>query len=604
MEIRMYGEMINAFPDKYREEYDIRDSEVHFTGYTELDVSQYGVNKLKQLISIFEDMYKKTKIQRLPRTIGLLNRWIEIIQDKKYNVKMKRLSDLEPALQNYLVDFGHRIHRRISPEFDYHDCYMVTRVEFHKEYRDYHSDRWYPAYVEMRYIFEKIGQRYEFEHEFLAQDVVKKSVPEILLRAGFEKETPELRKKYLKYYHRYQDVIRQIGKQFVARGEGVDDAPNDTSRERDSFYNKKDVFKFSGEDKVVIDIFRDEDRGWEPKHVDTAEYYWARLEKRTRTRRLADDLEYGERCHSCDKTKSRCQCIEDVYDDPVDDDDFQQVAEIPIHPYCVVFDLQRHLRLTVHVDGLQEYKFDKNLHEKLVLPDNIKKLVRMLINHKEGNFIDIIKGKSGGAILLLTGKAGVGKTLTAEVFAEASEKPLYNIQASQLGTDPDSIEEKLRIYIRRASRWDAIMLIDEADVYVHERGNDLNQNAIVGVLLRVLEYHRATLFLTTNRPDLVDDAIASRCVARIDYKPPSKVDQKKIWKILSTVSKIVLDDSEIEKFVEVNSTFSGRDIKNILKLANLNSIATGQPITSEMIQYISQFNPTTVKRKIDEEKNR
>ena len=43
------------------------------------------------------------------------------------------------------------------------------------------------------------------------------------------------------------------------------------------------------------------------------------------------------------------------------------------------------------------------------------------------------------------------------------------------------------------------MLIDEADVYIKRRDDNITMNAVVGVFLRVLEYFNGLLFLTTNR---------------------------------------------------------------------------------------------------------
>jgi len=595
MRLRIHGDALAKFPIDSAKEFNITESELHYRGWTEVDTSHFSIRKLKKLLIVFEGL---KHYHKMGRNVQRLKDWIEIIEGGS-KTKMRTLQSFEVALQNYLAfKGGHRIYQLVSTDSDAYVAYMVTRVEFIEEYRDRSSNTFHPAKVEVRMAYEKLGEKYEHDIEFFAREVVRKPVPEILLRRGYVKESPDLRENYIKNYNYYQDVIKKIGKQYVATGEGIDDAPSDSGE--DSYrYGSADVFLFGNEDKVVIDIFRDSEKDWQPRHIDTAEFWWAKIEKRTGVHYKRDDLEKGERCWDCDKTKTKCKCTEDVFDTPMDDDDYESVSEIPVHPYIVVFDLQRHLRLTTHVENLREYRFDKKLHEKLVLPDNIKQLVTILINHKQANFVDIIRGKSGGAILLLTGQAGVGKTLTAEVFAEASQKPLYNIQASQLGIDPEKIEQKLRMFIKRASRWDAIMLIDEADVYVHERGNDLKQNAIVGVLLRVFEYHTATMFLTTNRPDLVDDAVASRCVARIDYKPPSIDDQKKIWKILAEVAKVKINEKEVDAFVKDNHIFSGRDIKNILKLANLQSIATNKPILAKDIKYISQFNPTLVKRELN-----
>jgi AAA+ superfamily predicted ATPase len=134
------------------------------------------------------------------------------------------------------------------------------------------------------------------------------------------------------------------------------------------------------------------------------------------------------------------------------------------------------------------------------------------------------------------------------------------------------------------------MLLDEADVYVHERGRDMQQNAIVGVFLRVLEYQDSVLFLTTNRPDDVDDAVASRCVARLNYRFPSQEEQREIWSILSKNSNILLSQKNIEQIVAENPGISGRDIKNLLKLALL--VRGKKPIRPEDIEFVRQFQPT------------
>ena len=61
-----------------------------------------------------------------------------------------------------------------------------------------------------------------------------------------------------------------------------------------------------------------------------------------------------------------------------------------------------------------------------------------------------------------------------------------------------------------------LRLLDEADVFVLERGLDLVQNAIVAEFLRTLEYFDGLLFLTTNRMNGVDEAILARCAAVIE----------------------------------------------------------------------------------------
>jgi SpoVK/Ycf46/Vps4 family AAA+-type ATPase len=255
------------------------------------------------------------------------------------------------------------------------------------------------------------------------------------------------------------------------------------------------------------------------------------------------------------------------------------------------FDLNRHARVKLYVDQLTRYEYRTDLGDKLILPADVRGLVDLLVGHK-GGFEDIIAGKSGGAIILCAGSPGTGKTLTAQVYSEAMSRPLYSVQCSQLGVDPESLEKELLIVFARAARWNAILLLDEADVYVAARGRDLTQNAIVGVFLRILEYYSGVLFLTTNRADLVDDAVASRCLARIDYAVPSPADQAKIWRTLADTSGVRMADAEIAKIVERFPYLSGRDVKNLLKLGSMVAGVRGGPVTADVIAGVKPFKPT------------
>jgi len=71
------------------------------------------------------------------------------------------------------------------------------------------------------------------------------------------------------------------------------------------------------------------------------------------------------------------------------------------------------------------------------------------------------------------------------------------VHSGQLGLNVAAMEGALKDALMRAQRWGAVMLIDEADVYIKRRDDDITMNAVVGVFLRVLEYFNGLLFLTT-----------------------------------------------------------------------------------------------------------
>lgn len=67
-------------------------------------------------------------------------------------------------------------------------------------------------------------------------------------------------------------------------------------------------------------------------------------------------------------------------------------------------------------------------------------------------------------------------------------KPLYVVGAGELGTTADVLDSQLTRIFNLTAAWEAVVLIDEADVFLEERSfKDIYRNAIVAVFLRQLE---------------------------------------------------------------------------------------------------------------------
>lgn len=81
--------------------------------------------------------------------------------------------------------------------------------------------------------------------------------------------------------------------------------------------------------------------------------------------------------------------------------------------------------------------------------------------------------------------------------------PLYAVSAGELGTDARFLEADLQRILDICHTWGAILLLDEADVFLEKRNmQDVYRNALVSVFLRQLEYFQGILFLTTNRVEV------------------------------------------------------------------------------------------------------
>ena len=89
--------------------------------------------------------------------------------------------------------------------------------------------------------------------------------------------------------------------------------------------------------------------------------------------------------------------------------------------------------------------------------------------------------------------------------------PLYTVSSGALGHEVEDIYENLTLILELATHWKAVLLLDEADVFLARRTMaDLERNAIVSIFVRELEYYQGFLLLTTNQADILDDAFQSK----------------------------------------------------------------------------------------------
>lgn len=222
-------------------------------------------------------------------------------------------------------------------------------------------------------------------------------------------------------------------------------------------------------------------------------------------------------------------------------------------------------------------KLKEEAFSKLELDARSKNILKTLVlrHSKDMNPIDdIIPGKGDGLIVLLHGPPGVGKTLTAESLAKLSGKPLFVVSMTDVGTSPVVVEKNLVRVFELATHWKALLLFDEADIFLETRSlSDLHRNSLVSVLLRILEYFRGILFLTSNRVKTFDEAFQSRINLAVEYKALGEPQRKRIWEMwLDKVSEEIQDWDEFHEALSEGGDLSkanlnGREIRNIFRSA-------------------------------------
>ncbi|OBT83688.1 hypothetical protein VE02_07575 [Pseudogymnoascus sp. 03VT05] len=242
------------------------------------------------------------------------------------------------------------------------------------------------------------------------------------------------------------------------------------------------------------------------------------------------------------------------------------------------------------IDFIGDVEFNSDAYKQLLLPRNHKELAHALVkNYGSNEFDDLIKGKGKGLVFVLHGAPGVGKTFTAESIADDVRKPLYVINSGELGVTPYEVERHLNSALKLATHWGAIVLIDEADVFLEQRTiHDPTRNCLVSLFLRTLEYYEGILFLTTNRLTSFDLAFKSRIHLALKYTALDTERRKELWKLfISRTSNQTLaawDASVLDDLAKVD--INGRQIKNTVRTASTLARSMNTSLRKEHIDIV------------------
>ncbi|KAI2722727.1 hypothetical protein CBS147332_3656 [Penicillium roqueforti] len=271
-------------------------------------------------------------------------------------------------------------------------------------------------------------------------------------------------------------------------------------------------------------------------------------------------------------------------------------------PVVLGFAFSEKLWLEFTISGISDIEWDKEAFGSLVLPSNQKSIVKALVEshafHAAQNIDDVIQGKGKGLVAVLHGPPGTGKTLTAEGIAELLRRPLYMVSAGELGTDPRTLEAELNKILDIAHSWGAVLLLDEADVFLEKRTiHDIHRNALVSIFLRLLEYFQGILFLTTNRVETFDDAFQSRIHVALRYGDLTVKAKRSIWKMF--IERVrAIEGVHIASFSEEDydmlsrHTLNGRQIKNSVRTAQALAVNEQAPLSMDHIKSVLEVAET------------
>jgi hypothetical protein len=179
--------------------------------------------------------------------------------------------------------------------------------------------------------------------------------------------------------------------------------------------------------------------------------------------------------------------------------------------YVLSLDIKTHCCVLVsfHINLISDLRIEDNPFKNLILPEEIKTTVQSIVwsyrqpsDEVKAWSADFIQEKGEGQIFLLHGTPGVGKTCTAgtyffqlvlqywiisaylakhlEIVADYIKRPLLPLTCGDMGITASEVQVNINKYFELGERWGAVILMDEADIYLEQRAPDqLERNSLV-----------------------------------------------------------------------------------------------------------------------------
>eukprot|EP00644_Phytophthora_capsici_P011017 jgi/Phyca11/533016/estExt2_fgenesh1_pg.C_PHYCAscaffold_90208 len=189
-----------------------------------------------------------------------------------------------------------------------------------------------------------------------------------------------------------------------------------------------------------------------------------------------------------------------------------------------------------------------------------------------------------GLVLLLCGASGTGKTMTVNAVAHHLKKRVLLVDFPSLqGKRQEGVETDadLRGLFREADMSNAVLFFDECENIFRQR--DGGGDRLLNALLTEIERYEGIVFLATNRPFDLDEAMHRRITAVFEFKAPDHIQRRKIWDVLLYRGALKPEEGIDWDSIALKYELSGGFIKNAILSALLKAIARNgeSPVISQ-----------------------
>lgn len=197
---------------------------------------------------------------------------------------------------------------------------------------------------------------------------------------------------------------------------------------------------------------------------------------------------------------------------------------------------------------------------------------------------------SGGLKVLLTGEAGTGKTLAAEVIAARLGRALLKVDLSQVVSKwVGETEKNLEQVFSHAENSHAVLFFDEADTLFGKRGEirhgtDRYANLEVGYLLQRLEDFAGLVVLASNLRDEIDPAFTRRFHITLHFPRPGEDERRRLWSLAFARGAPLDPAVDLDELAQLDLTGAG--IMGSARLAGL--LAATEPSETIRLDHLGE----------------
>ncbi|GHU42514.1 ATPase AAA [Clostridia bacterium] len=174
-----------------------------------------------------------------------------------------------------------------------------------------------------------------------------------------------------------------------------------------------------------------------------------------------------------------------------------------------------------------------------------------------------------GLSVLLFGAPGTGKSMCAQVLANALNLELYRVDLSQvIDKYVGETEKSISMIFREAKKCNVVLFFDECDTLFAKRPDDgdanqaLNNNK-AALLLQEVEAYDGVSVLATNYKNNIDPAFFRRMKFIVEFQFPDSATREILWKTTIPKETPLAKDVDI-RFLAEKFEFVGGNIKNCI----------------------------------------